>query len=319
MDLRQRKISPTMPKELFLNNLTFDQLTEEYFKVDAKDLMAKHGKSFYFASCIFKESDLEKIATLYRLCRFIDDCADELPPAESARAMASIFDDLNHPHNQTSFNLLMAEVEAFGVQRWQIKELLIGAQFDVQGGQILTQKDLMLYCFRVAGVVGLMMCPLIGVTSPKAYAHSIDLGLGMQLTNICRDISEDADNNRSYLPNLNSMAPEDIKNLVRETLDMADRYYFSAYDGLSYIPIRPRIVILLAGELYRHIGIKIRRNHYDITGGRTYLKLWEKILVSIKCLFKLGQSFFWKSKGHHSSLHFPIQDHIQGYTQGNIG
>jgi phytoene synthase len=193
-----------------------------------------------------------------------------------------------------------------------IKELLLGAQFDVQGGQILTQKDLMLYCYRVAGVVGQMMCPMIGVTSPKAYTHAIDLGLGMQLTNICRDISEDAKNNRSYLPNLKSMAAEDVKNLVRETLDIADRYYFSAYDGLSYIPIRPRVVILLAGELYRHIGIKIRKNHYDISGGRMYLNFWEKILVSIKCVHKLSQSFFWKSKNHHSSLHYPIHEHIQG-------
>lgn len=297
-------------KELFLNNLTFEQLTVEYFKVDAQELMAKHGKSFYFASCIFKKSDLKKIATLYRLCRFIDDCADELPPEESARAVASIFDDLNNPDKKTSFNLLMGEVEGFGVKRWQIRELLIGAQFDVLGGQVLSEKDLMLYCYRVAGVVGLMMCPLIGVSSKIAFAHSIDLGIGMQLTNICRDIAEDAENNRSYLPNLGLLNPEEVKKLVRETLDKADRYYSSAYDGLSYIPIRPRIVILLAGELYRHIGVKIRKNHYDISGGRTYLKLWEKIFVGFKCLLKLCKKNFWKSSSHRSNLHFSIQEHI---------
>jgi phytoene synthase len=295
-----------------LNNLTYDQLTRDYHETDAKELMARHGKSFYFASLIFSKNDLTRIATLYRLCRFIDDCADELPETESAHAIASILNDLNNPQNETSFNLLMSEVESWGITRAQIRELLHGAQFDVSGGEIRSEKDLMLYCYRVAGIVGLMMCPLIGVTSREAYTHAVDLGIGMQLTNICRDISEDADRGRCYLPERGDLDSNELKALVKKTLDKADLYYASGYNGLSYIPIRARFVILLAGELYRHIGLKIRRNNYEVFGKRTYLNLGEKILVTLKSILKLGRSFFWTSKKHDSHLHLLIQLHPGG-------
>lgn len=295
-----------------MNNQTYEELTRSYLLADAEDLMSKHGKSFYFASLIFSQSDLKKIATLYRLCRYIDDCADELPEAESALAVSSILSDLVNPHHETSFNLLMKEVESWGVKREQIRELLLGAEFDVRGGEIKTEEDLMLYCYRVAGVVGLMMCPLIGVTSPQAHAHAIDLGLGMQLTNICRDIKEDADRGRCYLPGADSLSDLDLKIRIKKTLDIADLYYKSAYEGLSYIPVRARFVIFLAGELYRHIGIKIRRNDYDVTGKRIYLNLAEKLIVTIKSILKLGRSFFWKPNHHKSELHFLIHHYVRG-------
>ncbi len=295
-----------------MNNQTYDELTRDYLLANPEDLMSKHGKSFYFASLIFSKNDLKKIATLYRLCRYIDDCADELPESESAIAVASILKDLENPHHETSFNVLMKEVESWGVKRKQITELLLGAEFDVRGGEICTQKDLMLYCYRVAGVVGLMMCPLIGVTSPEAHAHAIDLGIGMQLTNICRDVREDAERGRCYLPGADSLSELDLKIRIKETLDIADLYYKSAYEGLSYIPFRPRFVIFLAGELYRQIGMKIRRNNYDVSGERIYLSFAEKIIVTFRSIFQLGKSFFWKSRDHKHELHFLIDNCLRG-------
>jgi phytoene synthase len=295
-----------------LNNQTYEELTCSYLLANAEELMSKHGKSFYFASLIFSRNDLKKIATLYRLCRYIDDCADELPEAESAIAVDSILTDLENSQNETSFNLLMKEVEGWGVRREHIRELLLGAEFDVRGGEIRSEEDLMLYCYRVAGVVGLMMCPLIGVTSSLAHPHAIDLGIGMQLTNICRDVREDADRGRCYLPGTDSLSALESKNRIKKTLDMADLYYRSAYEGLSYIPIRARFVIFLAGELYRHIGMKIRRNNYDVSGERIYLNLAEKIIVTIKSILKLGASFFWNSKKHKPELHFLIHNQEKG-------
>lgn len=312
MALLQKKSFPHLVLRGPLNNQTYDELTRSYLLANAEELMSKHGKSFYFASLIFSQSDLKKIATLYRLCRYIDDCADELPESESSLAVTSILADLENPHHNTSFNVLMKEVESWGVKREQIRELLIGAEFDVRGGEIRSEKDLMLYCYRVAGVVGLMMCPLIGVTSPQAYAHAIDLGIGMQLTNICRDVREDADRGRCYLPGADSLSDLELKMRIKKTLDIADLYYKSAYEGLSYIPLRPRFVIFLAGELYRHIGMKIRRNNYDVSGGRIYLNLVEKVIVTVKSIFKLGRSFFWKPNHHKHELHFLIQNYVRG-------
>lgn len=306
---------------LILNNLTYVLLTEEYLKADPRELMAKHGKSFYFASMIFSKARLLKIATLYRLCRFIDDCADELPDLESQTAIKSILDDLNNEANDTKFNQLVAEVVSWGVERSYIKELVIGAQFDAQGGKISTSADLMLYCYRVAGVVGLMMCPLIGVKDKKGHPHAIDLGLGMQLTNICRDVLQDAHMNRIYLPEdqvtesglsiselQKAETPKELSLLVHKTLDQADQYYLSGYSGLAYIPFRPRVVILLAGEIYRHIGIKIRKNNCQVLSGRTYLSFTEKILVTFKTMGKLISLCFWKPQNHTSSLHTLINE-----------
>jgi phytoene synthase len=206
----------------------------------------------------------------------------------------------------------MKEVEGWGVRREQIRELLLGAEFDVRGGEILNEKDLMLYCYRVAGVVGLMMCPLIGVTSSKAHPHAVDLGIGMQLTNICRDVKEDGCRGRSYLPGAESLSDLELKIRIKKTLDVADLYYKSAYEGLSYIPFRPRFVIFLAGELYRHIGLKIRRNNYDVSGERIYLNLAEKIIVTLKSILKLGKSFFWKPHNHNHELHLLIHHYVGG-------
>lgn len=298
------------------NNLTYNSLTESYLKADAIDVMALHGKSFYFASMIFSKSNLLKVATLYRLCRFIDDCADELPEQESKRAIESIIFDLNHPENPSKFNQLVQEVESWGVERSYIRELVLGAEFDAQGGKVETYQDLMLYCYQVAGVVGLMMCPLIGVKDMQGYPHAIDLGLGMQLTNICRDVLEDAQRQRIYLPEnelqklglglgdlQKTVTPLELKTFVKSVLDQADEYYESAYNGLSYIPIRPRLVILLAGEIYRSIGVKIRNNDYQVLRGRISLSLFEKFVVAVKTMRKLLASLFWKPKPHSSVLH----------------
>jgi phytoene synthase len=182
--------------------------------------------------------------------------------------------------------------------------------------------DLMLYCYRVAGVVGLMMCPLIGVTDKRAYPHAIDLGLGMQLTNISRDILEDAKMGRIYLPeerikelgmsfkilSNKGETPKELKELVGEILDIADSYYLSGYEGLAFIPLRSRIVILLAGEVYRNIGHKMKKDGLQILNGRTYLTFGEKLLVTFGTISKLLCSYFWKSKVHKKSLHVLIKE-----------
>jgi phytoene synthase len=305
-----------------LNNLTYESIINDYLKTDPLKVMSTHGKSFYFASMIFSKERLFKIATLYKMCRFIDDCADELEKEESKKAIETIISDLETPDRETKFNILVREVEAWGVERSYIKELVIGAHFDAEGGRIYKMNDLMLYCYRVAGVVGLMMCPLIGVNDKRAYPHAIDLGLGMQLTNITRDILEDAKMGRIYLPedrlhslghdlstlSISRNTPIEIKKLTKSILDTADKYYLSGYEGLAFIPLRPRLVILIAGEVYRHIGQKIRRDGYDVLAGRTYLTLSEKILVTLKSIGKLFSQYFWIPRDHKKGLHLLIKN-----------
>lgn len=200
------------------------------------------------------------------------------------------------------------------------KELLDGALFDVNEGKIISRDDLLVYCYKVAGVVGLMMTKVIGVKDKDANAFAIDLGLGMQLTNICRDVLEDAKNGRTYLPKdeldsqkveisqiqRNGETPSSLKTVVSFYLALADTYYDSAISGLHFIPWRARFVILLAARLYQAIGHKIRHNGFDVLRGRTYLNTFEKMMISIKVLFE----FMLLSKNqtnHKPHLHVSLK------------
>lgn len=261
-----------------------------YLLESPQKIMAHHGKSFYFASLIFSDQSFFKVSSLYAFCRYVDDCADELKPDEATIALKNIQYHLDNPQHISELQNSISKLESFGVQRKYMNELLQGALFDVEGKKVQTEEDLNRYCYLVAGVVGLMMCPLIGVKDDKALEHAIALGMGMQITNICRDVLEDTQNGRNYIPSSQLTLEENLKNL----LDQADKYYFKAYAGLGYIPFRSRLCILVAGEVYRAIGTKIRKNSYNVLAGRTYLNIFEKIFVVVKTLPQLLTTSFWK-------------------------
>lgn len=302
---------------------SFKQLSAQYLAQDAGELMADHGKSFYFASMIFSEARFRQIAKLYKVCRYIDDAADELESGEARKALAAIRGELDgtaRPQGEDAFAKMVAEVESFGVTRPQLQELVAGATFDTEGGEITSSADLIVYSYQVAGVVGLMMCPLLGVKDSAGHPHAIDLGIGMQLTNICRDVLEDAQQGRVYLPKdswqfeglaLPHLAergatPNALKKLVADTLAMADRYYQSGYAGLSYIPIRPRLCILIAGEIYRHIGVTLLERECPVLDGRVFVSKPRKIWIALKSFRKVLSPTFWRPGPHDPSLHDAI-------------
>ena len=303
-----------------MTQLTYDSLMLSYLKEDSTALMAKYGKSFRFASLILPTRNIEMVSDLYKICRFIDDCADELDAEESKTALANIKKNLSNPISDSTVNTIFKKVERNGVERLYLQELVNGAILDTQKKEINSEKDLIIYCYQVAGVVGLMICPLINVMNKKGYPHAIDLGIGMQLTNICRDILQDSKNGRVYLPKnwlkndgidqdkIGKKTPDEIKAIIKSLLNLADQYYQSGYGGLAYIPLRPRLSILLAGEVYRHIGEKIRNNRYEICAQRVYLNKAEKIWVLLKAIPLLAMSFFWKPRSHNSDLHKYIKD-----------
>ncbi len=319
-------------------------------KIDSPEtMMAHHGKSFYFASQVFSKKVFIRISYLYAFCRFVDDTADEQSADLALKDLNEITEILTSKSNtltgakirtsnkfsepskpvvntslQISISDLVLKLDNFGVKKEHLNVLVNGALFDVTGQIIKTKKDLIRYCYHVAGVVGLMMCPLILVRQKKAYAFAIDLGIGMQLTNICRDILEDAKNKRLYLPeqdlnplNLDvttlahqGLSPENLKLVVKKYLDVADLYYKSSFLGLAYIPFRPRLAILFASDIYRSIGTKIRKNNYEVLYGRTYLSTLEKVIVSVKSVIKIFHIRFWFAGYHNVSLHTDIEDLI---------
>lgn len=272
----------------------------DYLAIEPRYLMAQHAKTFAFAGAVLSKDQLGPIARLYQICRVIDDCADELPPIEGRQWLQKLKTSLVSGSDQ--FGKAFRDVESRGVERRYVAALIEGGLFDVDQRSIQTEGDLLHYCYLVAGVVGLMMCPLLGGRSGLAQSYARDLGIAMQLTNICRDVRLDASMGRIYLPDSQSnvlalaqakSTPDGVKSCLRKWLGEADRFYESAYLGLAFLPLRARFCILIAGEVYRAIGAKIRRSDYEVHARRVYLTKMEKVVVACKALRRTLRLSFW--------------------------
>lgn len=284
----------------------------------SEEIMADQGKTFYLAARFFNEETMTRIFHLYAFCRYIDDCADELEHNEAIQALKNVSLHLRGEAKTNDELVKIIELlQSYGVSFQQMQILLEGALWDVAGHNVIDETELYRYCYRVAGVVGLMVSPIIGVKANSASQYAIDLGIAMQLTNICRDVMEDASMGRNYLPlyelqgaklNLsdltqNPITPAPLKKIVKKYLDQADNYYKSGFSGLAFIPLRSRIVVLLASDMYRAIGTKIRKKNYSVLSGRIYLTHFEKVMVAFKSLFKILRPTFWWPQSHQPRLH----------------
>ena len=269
---------------------------------------------------VFSENTAVKVFTLYQYCRYVDDCGDELEPTEGKKRLSDLIGIIDGNKNgPEDITLLVHSIIQSGVSPVDLKVLISGAMFEAEGKSVQSKQDLIHYCYLVAGVVGKMMCPLIGVTDKSAYPYAIDLGIAMQLTNICRDIFEDHKMNRYYLWELkvenDSLNTSNNKDIVLKNLELADLYYRSAFTGLSYIPFRSRVAIFVASEVYRAIGKKIKRTDDRVFSERIYLNSFEKFWVCFKSSFKILHPSFWRSKTHKSTLHTELNKSLELMTE----
>ena len=220
---------------------------------------------------------------------FFDDLADDNNEDQTkilTGEFKKICDDLSHPINEffTSHNL---SIKILG----DLVDGLVKDQTDVR---IKNEKELIQYAYQVAGTVGLMMSPLIMVNNNKANKHAIDLGIAMQLTNIARDIYEDALMNRIYLPqdwisNTNISELTDIssnkdliqiKSAIKRLILLSETYYKNGFAGMRYIPLKTRLAIFFAAKIYRAIGQKIKKNRYEYSYRRIYVSTIEKLFIT---------------------------------------
>jgi phytoene synthase len=253
----------------------------------SRSILAEKAKSFRLAATFLPPDRHDDAAIVYAFCRVVDDAADEAPSAEAAhKALDSIEAELRGEVAPTALVEAFLEVSArCGLELGCAFELIRGVRGDLGRVAVADDDELLRYCYRVASTVGLMMCAVLGVRDPRARAFAIDLGVGMQLTNICRDVAEDARMGRVYLPatrlkHHGASAPEllagdadrvAVARVVAELLDMADVYYASADGGMRYIPARSRLAIVVASKVYRAIGVTLRERGCDALAGRTYV------------------------------------------------
>lgn len=246
-------------------------------------LLASRARSFRWASAFLSPMQRSRVAALYAFCRAVDDLADahwvtpecrqDLTLLEAALAAERRGDGeaLWPPQYLWFRELCLGSRIDFAV----VQELLRGMSSDLGLVRLGSDEELLRYCYRAAGTVGLMMCSVLGVRDPQALRHAVDLGIAMQLTNISRDVLEDAQAQRVYLPadRLASHGvdaeqlvrgeadPKSVSLVVDEVLSMADDYYRSGEQGIRFLPLRARWAILVASRLYRGIGHRLRRRY----------------------------------------------------------
>ncbi len=236
--------------------------------------------SFHAASRLLPASVRDPALALYAFCRLADDAVDECD--DKAPAVLGLRDRLDlvyegRPRNAPADRAFAAVVQDFDMPRALPDALLEGLAWDAVGRRYATFPDLRAYCARVASAVGAMMCVLMQVRDADALARACDLGLAMQLTNIARDVGEDARAGRLYLP-LDwlaevGIAPEDflrspvsdprIKRLTRRLLAEADALYHRADAGVGALPLACRPGIYAARHVYGGIGGAVARLGYD--------------------------------------------------------
>ena len=239
---------------------------------------------------------------MYKFCRLIDDIADKTQDYSLAiKKIISFKQDIENGfsrHPVISDLLDLVNEKSLDIEA--IYSLLNGILSDLSKVRIQNEDELIEYCYKVAGTVGILMCPILGAKNSNAYSFAADLGIAMQLTNICRDIKEDAINNRIYIPsklintdNSKLLIEEPVKSGVdarsacAKLLKIADKYYRRSEYGLAYLPFRSKLCVLIAGRSYKEIGNKLKGGNYIYWENRVFTSLPDKIWIAIKSIYSL--------------------------------
>lgn len=273
----------------------------------SKASIVKGSKSFRSASRLFDPKVREDAWLLYAWCRACDDEIDgqdhgfgheELSPEEQKRRLDRLYDLTRRAMTgEPMSDPVFAAFQRVAIrhrlpERWAM-DLIDGFAMDVEHRDYRTIDDVLAYCWHVAGVVGVMMARVMGVTDPEVLRRAQDLGLAFQLTNISRDVIEDAEGGRVYLPadwlieaGLEPIAEavadpanrDRVHAVITRLLAVAEPYYDSARDGLRGLPFRSAMAIAAARGVYREIGRKVHRRgprvwRERVSVGR-FMKLW---------------------------------------------
>lgn len=258
----------------------FEDASASETSVCARAVIKRHSRSFSIASRLLPSRVRANVYSLYAWCRTVDDAVDEAANREEAEQILSVLDDdLDRiRRGEPALHAASAWIEPLVAQRLieakHAKELIAGMRMDLHAFRVNNDRDLHRYCYHAAGTVGLMMTRLMGVQNPAADRHAIALGVAMQMTNIARDVLEDAGRGRSYLPgiaNPTGTDPKAVKAAVADVLAQAERQYEIASAGLKYLPRDCRLAIRIALSLYREIGRQIVRSDHEVLQGRTII------------------------------------------------
>ncbi|MDB4594382.1 squalene/phytoene synthase family protein [Candidatus Pelagibacter sp.] len=250
-----------------------------------QNYLSLYAKSFNWAGFFLPKQTYQKCSALYDFCRVIDNIADD---EGSVELKENKFKNFENNFNNKNFDDPIIKniwdlINEFNISLKIIHDLFEGIKSDIKEKvKLNSKKELLVYSYKVAGTVGLLMAKILNVSKKSSLKSAIDLGIAMQLTNISRDVIEDLNNNRSYI---NENFEE-----IHSTLMLAEKFYENSFHSINEIPISFRFSILVARRVYRKIGYKILKKktleNYR-KSGKIYVSNIEKIIETFLSVFDL--------------------------------
>lgn len=276
----------------------------------AHAVLRHHSKSFALAAKFLPAAIRDDVAVLYAWCRRVDDAVDEVPSREAVRAIPRLLAEVDALYDERPIEhdaLLLAMrrvVRRHRIPRTYPLELVRGMEMDARRITYADLGQLRLYCWRVASTVGLMVCRVMGIDSPDALRRAAQLGIAMQLTNVCRDVAEDWNRGRLYLPASMMTEPPSPHGptrpgpVVATLLAEADRLYRASDLGIAQLPFRCRVAVRTARLVYHAIGEVIAERGFDVMAGRAYVGTLRKVWLAGVALAQSVVEVFRRDRSH---------------------
>jgi phytoene synthase len=268
------------------------------------NLLKKHAKSFYWASFFLSNDVFKKCSSLYNFCRTLDDIADDDSKLEIKKEIFFKFkkDFVNKNPNNQIINDMWSIINSENISKKIVIDLFDGVETDLEEKvEINSKKDLLVYSYRVAGTVGLMMSKILKVNNRESLRGAIDLGIAMQLTNVARDVCEDNKRNRKYIQS-------DFSS-IKETIYESEIFYQKSFKAISSISIRSRFSVIVARRIYKKIGdyILMQKNIENFNkAGKIYVPLFEKVVQTFLSIFDFVKLLFVKDLSYYNHSHHNI-------------
>ena len=265
------------------------------------NLIKLHAKSFYWASFFLSKKIFLKSSSLYNFCRTLDDIVDGPEDLDLKKQKFLQFknDFINKNFNNKIIQEMWDIMKSEYISKIIVLDLFDGVETDLKEKVILyNKKDLMMYSYRVAGTVGLMMSKILNVHNKNALRGAIDLGIAMQFTNIARDIVEDKRRNREYIGHNFSS----LKEIINDSEILYDR----SFQAIKSIPLRSRFAIILARRVYRKIGHYIlKQKNIDTynNAGKIYVPISGKIIETFLSVLDFFRLLLIKNNNYINSSH----------------
>ena len=272
----------------------------------SSNLLKQHAKSFYWASFFLSKEIFNKCSSLYNFCRTLDDIVDDDNDLKIKKDNFLKFKKnfVSKDLSNSIIKEMWSIIDSEKISEKVVTDLFDGVETDLEEKVCINSKrELLVYSYRVAGTVGLMMSKILKVKNKEALKGAVDLGIAMQLTNIARDVREDRDRNRQYIRS-------DFSAII-DTINDSQIFYEKSFNSISSIPLRSRFSVIVARRVYKKIGdyiLKQKNMENYNKAGKIYVPIFGKIIQTFFSIFDFIKLLFVKQLIYDNHINHSILD-----------